>query len=102
MRYSPPRVRPPSDHPSSIEKLYLAQRDDEQIDLYIGEHIHPSKQEGLRAEIIEARATGVAFNQACLHHPQLMTSALVGSGLATIGTGLRPVRRRMRRTKHLA
>ncbi len=45
VRYSPPRVRPPSDHPSSIEKLYLAQRDDEQIDLYIGEHIHPSKQE---------------------------------------------------------
>jgi DNA-binding IclR family transcriptional regulator len=62
VRYSPPRVRPPSDHPSSTEKLYLAELDDEQIDRYIDEHIHPAKREGLRAEILEARATGVAFN----------------------------------------
>ncbi|EID77025.1 MULTISPECIES: IclR family transcriptional regulator [Rhodococcus] len=62
VRYSPPRFRPPSDHPSSIEKLYLTQLDREQLDQYIAEHIKPDKREKLRAEIVEARRTGLAFN----------------------------------------
>jgi DNA-binding IclR family transcriptional regulator len=62
VRYSPPRVRPPSDYPSSIEKLYLAQLDDKGLERYLAEHIRPEKRDALCADVAEARNTGVAFN----------------------------------------
>lgn len=62
VRYVPPRVRPPSYWPSSIGKLYLAQLDAGDFERYIAEHIRPEQRDTLRAEVGEARITGVAFN----------------------------------------
>jgi DNA-binding IclR family transcriptional regulator len=63
VRYSPPKVRPPSEFPSSIEKLYLAQLDGESLDRYLAEHVPQEKWHKLRADVAEARATGLAFNR---------------------------------------
>ncbi|KXX56009.1 IclR family transcriptional regulator [Rhodococcus sp. LB1] len=62
VRYVPPRVRPPTDRPSSIGKLYLAQLEDDDLERYVADHIQPDQAAALRAEVEEARITGVAFN----------------------------------------
>ncbi|GAB3688132.1 helix-turn-helix domain-containing protein [Saccharopolyspora sp. ID03-671] len=62
VRYSPPQVRPATDHPSSIRKLYLAQLDDADLEKYVAANICEDKRERLLAEVREARTTGVAYN----------------------------------------
>ncbi|MFE5703505.1 IclR family transcriptional regulator [Rhodococcus koreensis] len=63
VRYSPPRVRPMSQHPSSMGKLYLTQLSEADLQVYIEHHVHADKRALLVAEIHEARSTGVAFNR---------------------------------------
>ncbi|MGH3469708.1 MAG: IclR family transcriptional regulator domain-containing protein, partial [Thermocrispum sp.] len=62
VRYSPPRVRPPSQHPSSIGKLYLAELDDDALHDYVATSIAPELRERLLDEVRQARGSGVAFN----------------------------------------
>lgn len=62
VRYSPPQVRPPTDHPSSIGKLYLAQLDDASLERYVATNIREGKRETLLTEVREARTSGVAYN----------------------------------------
>lgn len=62
VRYSPPQVRPPTDHPSSIRKLYLAQLDDAALEKYVAANIQSTKQKRLLAEVHEARTSGIAYN----------------------------------------
>lgn len=62
VRYSPRRVRPPTKHPSSIGKVYLAQLDDDDLEAHLLTDALPDKRDELRREVVEARTTGVAFN----------------------------------------
>jgi len=62
VRYSPPRVRPPTENPSSIGKLYLAQLNDPAVEAYLETEAPADRREVLRQEIDEARRTGIAYN----------------------------------------
>lgn len=62
VRYSPPQVRPPTDHPSSIGKLYLAQLDDAALEKYVAANTQPAKRKRLLTEVHEARTSGIAYN----------------------------------------
>lgn len=62
VRYSPPKVRPPTSHPSSIGKLYLAQLADDELEKYVAAHVVGEKRAGLLEEVREARSSGVAIN----------------------------------------
>lgn len=62
VRYSPPKVRPPTSHPSSIGKLYLARLTDDELEKYAAAHVVEEKRATLLKEVREARSTGVATN----------------------------------------
>ncbi|MDR7254198.1 DNA-binding IclR family transcriptional regulator [Nocardioides sp. BE266] len=62
VRYSPPKVRPPTERPSSIGKLYLAQLPEALLERHLQEHTRPEERDGLRQEVVEARTTGLAYN----------------------------------------
>ena len=63
VRYSPPRVRPPTEYPPSITKLYLADLDDAALRNRLEATIRPELRERLLEEVREARKTGVACNR---------------------------------------
>ena len=63
IRFSPPRVRKPQPRPSSIMKLYLAFRRDEEREAYLTSHVPDADERAaLETELATVRATGYAYN----------------------------------------
>lgn len=63
VRYSPPKVRPMGEHPSSMGKLYLTQLPDSDLQNYVDNHVRADRRENVLSDVREARVTGVAFNR---------------------------------------